>query len=315
MRMINLLVVHCSATRPALDIGAGEIRQWHLDRGWSDIGYHYVIRRNGGLETGRPVETAGAHAKGHNAHSAGICLVGGVDAGNDPENNFTSAQFATLRTLLVDLLRQYPQSRICGHRDLPGVRKACPCFDVLQWWARNTPGGNESGASVRPAAEDWDGLLDEIAARHGLPPELVAAMVRVESGGDPWAVRYEPGFYRRYLEDLALSTTDGCSEDTERRTRAMSFGLLQIMGQVARELGCELPFLSQLCDPETGLEWSCKYLAQLRRRLSRAHGATTWECVCAAYNGGPGVVTGAGAHNNPAYAEKIRRQLGGHWPQ
>ncbi len=316
MRKINLLVVHCSATAPALDIGVREIRQWHLKRGWSDIGYHYVIRRDGSLETGRPLEKAGAHAKGHNASSVGICLAGGVDTANTPENNFTDAQFASLRTLLVELLQRFPQSRICGHRDLSNVRKACPCFDVAQWWAQNEPG---SGSPAEPAANeaetDLDVLIAQAAARHELPPELVAAMVRVESGGDPWAIRYEQGFYRRYIAERGLPHFSPCSQETEDRTRAMSFGLLQLMGQVARELGCDLPFLAQLCDPATGLEWSCRYLTRLRRSLRKTHGTTSWECVCAAYNGGPGVVTGAGAHSNAPYVNKVSEQLGGHWPQ
>ncbi len=316
MRKINLLVVHCSATAPALDIGVREIRRWHLQRGWSDIGYHYVIRRDGSLETGRPLEKAGAHAKGHNAYSIGICLAGGVDKANAPENNFTAAQFESLRGLLVKLLQRFPQSRICGHRDLANVRKACPCFDVRQWWAQNKP---DSGNSSEPAATEapvgLEALIAETSQRHELPPELVAALVQVESGGDPWAVRYEPGFYRRYIEGKEWSAFGVCSQETEHQARAMSFGLLQIMGEVARELGCKLPFLSQLCDPATGLEWGCRYLARLRQGLDRTHGDASWECVCAAYNGGPAVVTGANTHNNAPYAGKVGEQLGGHWPQ
>ncbi len=319
MRKINLLVVHCSATVPEQNIGIAEIRQWHEQRGWNDIGYHYVIRRDGTQETGRPLERAGAHAKGHNAFSIGICLVGGVDAGNHPQNNFTPTQFASLRRLLLHLQQRFPESRICGHRDLPKVRKACPSFDVTSWWTRNRSvpdnGENSAGNPIVPAKTDWIELLHEIAARHDLPPELVAAMAQVESGGDTWAVRYESGFFKHYLQGREVPGFGAASQETELRTRSMSFGLLQIMGQVARELGCDLPFLSQLCAPEAGLEWSCRYLAQLHSRLEKAYGHTNWECVCAAYNGGPGVVTGAHAHTNPEYTEKIRRQLGGHWPQ
>ncbi len=127
MREINQIIVHCAATRPSIDIGATEIRQWHLARGWSDIGYHYVIKRSGYLETGRDLERSGAHAKGHNSHSIGVCMVGGVDERNKPDANFTYAQYASLKTLLDDLTRKFPNAEIIGHRDLS--TKACPSFD------------------------------------------------------------------------------------------------------------------------------------------------------------------------------------------
>jgi len=86
MRIIDTVIVHCSATKPSMDIGVDVIRQWHMNKGWSDIGYHYVIRRNGAVELGRDLdkdgdvdEEIGAHAYGHNATSIGICLIGGVD--------------------------------------------------------------------------------------------------------------------------------------------------------------------------------------------------------------------------------------------
>lgn len=134
MRNIDHLVVHCSATRPKMDIGAAEIRRWHVDgNGWADIGYHYVIRRDGQLELGRPIETAGAHVAGHNATSIGICLVGGIDDALRPQNNFMRAQFERLNALLSELRAQFPMTRILGHRDYPGVAKDCPCFDVAHW--------------------------------------------------------------------------------------------------------------------------------------------------------------------------------------
>src|SRR5471030_3257168 len=100
-RTTELLVVHCSATPATMDIGVREITQWHIRRGFDTVGYHYVIRRNGELETGRRESAVGAHVKGHNANSIGICLAGGVDARNKPENNFTAAQFNTLERLLT----------------------------------------------------------------------------------------------------------------------------------------------------------------------------------------------------------------------
>ena len=134
MRAINKIIVHCAATRPGMDIGAQEIRRWHVrDNGWSDIGYHGVIRRDGTLESGRPMDQAGAHTTGHNADSIGICLVGGLaEDGKTPEDNFTAAQWATLKRVVLDLTRKYPTATVHGHNEF--AAKACPCFDVRDWW-------------------------------------------------------------------------------------------------------------------------------------------------------------------------------------
>ena len=142
MRPIEKLIVHCAATKPSMNIGATEIRQWHLANGWSDIGYNYVIRRDGLIENGRDLdrdgnvdEEVGAHAKGFNANSIGICLVGGLNASGQPAPEFTEAQFTALNGLLAGLRIRYPGAEVLGHRDLPGVAKACPSFDVRHWLA------------------------------------------------------------------------------------------------------------------------------------------------------------------------------------
>ncbi len=133
MRKISTLIVHCSATKPEMDIGAEEIRKWHKDRKWNDIGYHFVIRRNGELEKGRDVAIAGAHAKGHNFSSIGICLIGGINEGGKADANYTIKQYNSL-IQLVDFLRMtFPITDVLGHRDLPDVNKECPCFDVRAW--------------------------------------------------------------------------------------------------------------------------------------------------------------------------------------
>lgn len=132
MRQINLIVVHCSATRPSQDIGAAEIDRWHRQgNGWSQIGYHYVVRRDGTIEPGRPLEKRGAHVAGHNANSIGICLVGGVaeDDAAVAEENFTPAQWDALSELLRTLVIAYPKAAIVGHNELD-KGKACPSFDV-----------------------------------------------------------------------------------------------------------------------------------------------------------------------------------------
>lgn len=153
MRPINLLAVHCSATPAARDIGVAQIRAMHLQRGFNDVGYHYVIRRDGRVEKGRPDAVVGAHVQGHNARSIGICLIGGVKPdGKTAEANFTPAQYDSLEQLLRQLRKSWPKARICGHRDLSPDRdgdgvvekhewlKDCPCFDVAAWWAERTGG-------------------------------------------------------------------------------------------------------------------------------------------------------------------------------
>lgn len=128
----DLIVVHCAATKASMDIGVREIRQWHVQKGWLDIGYHFVIRRNGMVEEGRPQSVIGAHVEGHNSTSVGICLAGGIDDKGQPQNNFTPEQFATLAELLSKLKLSYPTAKICGHNDLTDA-KACPSFKVSPW--------------------------------------------------------------------------------------------------------------------------------------------------------------------------------------
>ena len=132
---IKYLVVHCSASPPNVYVDAAVIDRWHRQRGFFKIGYHYVIKRDGVIEKGRDEEEVGAHVQNYNTGSIGICLAGGVDKKMNPENNFTDEQFKSLEGLLEDLLKRYPKAEILGHRDFPGVKKACPSFDVKPWWA------------------------------------------------------------------------------------------------------------------------------------------------------------------------------------
>jgi LysM repeat protein len=127
------LVVHCSASTPTMDIGKVEIDRWHRAQGWLMIGYHFVIRRDGKVETGRPELAIGSHVAGYNSNSIGICLVGGVDAKGKSEDNYTSAQYEALALLLRELKGRYPKAQVQGHRDFPKVAKDCPCFDVRDW--------------------------------------------------------------------------------------------------------------------------------------------------------------------------------------
>ena len=128
-RIINEIIVHCTATPEGKDYTVAEIRRWHLARGFSDIGYHYIIHLDGEIETGRDVDISGAHCTGHNAHSIGISYVGGVAKdGKTPKDTRTLDQKAALANLLIDLRRLYPNAKIHGHRDF--ANKACPSFDA-----------------------------------------------------------------------------------------------------------------------------------------------------------------------------------------
>lgn len=143
MTRIGFIAIHCSATpATAKNIGAADIRQWHRAKGWRDIGYHYVIKRDGTVEKGRPDNQPGAHEPKINSHSIAVCLVGGSPPIGSPEqkrglgeNNYTPAQWASLETLVRTLRANHPAAAVIGHRDVPGVQKACPSFDVKVWWA------------------------------------------------------------------------------------------------------------------------------------------------------------------------------------
>lgn len=145
MSDIRWIVVHCSATPAKMDIGRREIDLWHRQRGFTQIGYHFVIRRDGSIEAGRPIELPGAHAQGYNEYSYGICLVGGVKSlpEAEPEANYTVEQMASLADL-IDILKSGPAEKatVLGHHDLPGPHarsKACPCFDVPAWVEAGKP--------------------------------------------------------------------------------------------------------------------------------------------------------------------------------
>lgn len=134
----NWIVIHCSATRGSQNFTAADIRRWHLDKGWKDIGYHYVIRRDGTVEPGRAPNAIGSHVQGHNADSVGICMVGGIDDKTwKPADNFTAAQWKSLRTLVERLTKTYPAAKVLGHRDFAGVNKACPSFAAKVWAKKN----------------------------------------------------------------------------------------------------------------------------------------------------------------------------------
>jgi N-acetylmuramoyl-L-alanine amidase len=128
-RQVNKIIVHCTATPEGRDVTVDEIRRWHVEeKNWSDIGYHWIVTLNGTLERGRPEHIQGAHAKGFNKNSIGLCYVGGVNKNMNPKDTRTEGQKETLKCILEDLKDRYPNAEIIGHRDVSS--KACPSFDA-----------------------------------------------------------------------------------------------------------------------------------------------------------------------------------------
>lgn len=146
----------------------------------------------------------------------------------------------------------------------------------------------------------------EAAESAKLPFVLVRAVVMTESEGNPAAIRYEPRFDQRYDRAPDGYIPPNCSHATEEVGRAMSWGLMQVLGETARCLGFQ-GWFPELCAPRTGLKWGCRYL----RRLADRYGHEGWEVVCRAYNGGPG------NRHDPknGYPAEILKHLGGRWPQ
>jgi len=128
MRNIDTAIIHCAATVEGKDLSASDIKKWHLKRGWSDIGYHFVVKLDGSIEEGRPMERQGAHAKGYNKNSIGICYIGGLDENKKPKDTRTPAQKESLDNLLSILNFRYELKYIYGHNKVSS--KACPCFDA-----------------------------------------------------------------------------------------------------------------------------------------------------------------------------------------
>lgn len=128
-RRIDKIIIHCSDTRDGSDYTVDDIRRWHKQRGFNDVGYHYVIYRDGSIHNGRDVNIIGAHCTNYNAHSIGICYIGGRSAdGSRYTDTRTEAQKKSMLSLLKKLKHMYPKATIHGHREF--AAKACPCFDA-----------------------------------------------------------------------------------------------------------------------------------------------------------------------------------------
>ncbi len=128
MRELNKIVIHCSATEQGREVSVEDIRRWHKARGWRTIGYHYVISLEGKIERGRPIKEQGAHVKGHNKDSIGVCYIGGL-INRKPSDTRTVPQIHALRGLIEGLKMAFEIDEVVGHRDLSN-KKECPCFDV-----------------------------------------------------------------------------------------------------------------------------------------------------------------------------------------
>ena len=129
MRNINKIIIHCSATPEGKNFTVKQIDACHRQRGFNGIGYHFVIYLDGSIHVGRALAKAGAHCKGYNAHSIGVCYIGGVASdGKTPKDTRTDAQKASLVKLITELRQQFPNASVHGHREF--ANKACPCFDA-----------------------------------------------------------------------------------------------------------------------------------------------------------------------------------------
>lgn len=132
MRAISQIIIHCSATFPGQKVTREMIESWHKARGFNEIGYHYLIDIDGTIIKGRDLDKPGAHCKGQNLDSVGICYIGGLDSHGKPSNTLNSEQKASL-LCLIDSLRFVLRSYLSvhGHNEYD-KKKACPCFDVLE---------------------------------------------------------------------------------------------------------------------------------------------------------------------------------------
>lgn len=135
-RHINEIIIHCTDTEEGRNYTIDDVRQWHTlpppkGRGWSDVGYHYLIYRNGSVVAGRDVDQAGAHCKGHNSYSIAVCYVGGRGKDGKCRDTRTLQQRAAMTNLLIELRLRYPQAVIVGH-SFWDPSKECPCFDAAK---------------------------------------------------------------------------------------------------------------------------------------------------------------------------------------
>mgnify|MGYP003683321097 CR=1 FL=1 len=217
MRKIDTLVIHCSATPEGRAVSVETIRGWHMKKGWRDIGYHFVIGLDGVVHRGRPLGQIGAHVKGHNTGSIGICYVGGVtnDGLLDPKDTRTPEQKAALDALLTSLCLEYPIKRILGHRDFAGVAKACPCFDAVPEYRGilerpeikpafqsdcEAPAAKPLIKSTTNLSAVGGALAGGASAIKAFEPWLAALIIVIIAGFAAWIIRERIKRHREYGE-------------------------------------------------------------------------------------------------------------------
>lgn len=171
-RRISFIVLHCTATDASQRVTVEDLDRWHRKRGWQGCGYHIVVYQDGSIHYGRPLDKKGAHVENHNDHSIGVCYVGGLRKERDPHDptqttlvtcdTRTQAQKETLRSIMEQLHRDYPQAIILGHRDLsPDLNhdgcispneflKQCPCLDAMIEYQDLQPTGLWEGKPIYP---------------------------------------------------------------------------------------------------------------------------------------------------------------------
>lgn len=133
MLPIRYLTIHCAATPEGRDVKAGTIDDWDRAK-FGQVSYHGIIELDGTYVVGLPDTKKGAHVGGKNTGNIGICYVGGMDKQmKKPKDTRTDAQKATMRRIVIQYRAKYPGIVVRGHRDWPGVAKACPSFDVAEW--------------------------------------------------------------------------------------------------------------------------------------------------------------------------------------
>ena len=136
MRQIERIIIHCSATKAGQAFTVEDVRRWHHERGFFDVGYHYVVLLDGTVQQGRPLECVGSHCQGYNITSIGICYIGGLDAAGKPADTRTMAQREALSALVGQLRKRFPRAAVYGHRDF--ARRDCPCFDAHREYDEET---------------------------------------------------------------------------------------------------------------------------------------------------------------------------------
>ncbi len=239
MRAINEIVVHCTATPEGRPVTVSTIRGWHKARGWSDIGYHYVVHLDGRVEAGRPVEIAGSHVAGRNARTIGVVYVGGTDIRGKPKDTRTAAQKQALRSLLLDLIRRFPGiGRVSGHHEF--ANKACPCFDARnEYRDLAAPKTAAEGRAAKSQPEESYAIKTRSVALFAAPGE--PARRTLEQGETISATGHRSGDFIHvsteegsgYVREVDLDTSER-PEDL-RKSRTVKGGIVAMVGALGGE--------------------------------------------------------------------------------